>query len=63
MKFALKASPDASKIVVGPPIGTGTVQYLACSKDCNADMVAKLKKAGADMQSDGTMQAIIVRYQ
>jgi polar amino acid transport system substrate-binding protein len=63
MKYALKSSPDAEKIVIGPPIGQGTVQYLACSKDCSPDLVSKIQKVAADMKADGTMQAIIARYQ
>jgi len=63
MKYAMKGNPDAAKVVIGPPIGSGTVQYLACSKDCSPDLVAKLQKAGADMKADGTMDGIIARYQ
>jgi polar amino acid transport system substrate-binding protein len=63
MRYALKGSPDADKIVIGPPIGDGTVQFVACSKDCNPELVARLKKAAEDMQADGTMKAIIARYQ
>jgi polar amino acid transport system substrate-binding protein len=63
MKFALRSSPDAERIVIGPPIGQGTVQFVACSKDCNPDLVGKLKAAAAEMTADGTMQAIIARYQ
>lgn len=63
MKFALKGNPAAAKIVIGPPIGSGSVQYVACSPDCGSDIVAGLQKAAAEMKADGTMQAVIQRYQ
>jgi polar amino acid transport system substrate-binding protein len=63
MKYSLKGNPDASKIVIGSPVDTGTTQYMACSKDCDAALVTKLKQAGEDMKTDGTMQTIIAHYQ
>jgi polar amino acid transport system substrate-binding protein len=63
IKYALKGQADAGKVVVGPTIGTGSVQFVACSKNCNADLVAKLKKAGEEMIADGTMKAIVAKYQ
>jgi polar amino acid transport system substrate-binding protein len=64
MKYILRGTPEAAKIVIGPAIAhTGTEQYVACSKDCSPDLVAKLKTAAEAMKADGTMQTIIDRYQ
>jgi polar amino acid transport system substrate-binding protein len=63
IKYGLKGNPDASKFVIGPQVGETTQQYLACSKDCSPELVAKLKKAGEEMKADGTMDAIVARYQ
>ncbi len=62
-KFALKNLAEASRFVVGPPVGDFTLQYVACSKDCSPELVAKLKKAGKQMEAEGTLDAIIRRYQ
>jgi polar amino acid transport system substrate-binding protein len=62
-KYAIKGEAEASRFVVGPPIGTSTEQFVACSKDCNAELVAKLRKAGEEMTADGTIAEIVKRYQ
>jgi polar amino acid transport system substrate-binding protein len=63
VKFAIRNLPDVSKFVIGPPIGDYTEQYVACSKNCSQELVAKLRKAARQMREDGSMAAIINRYQ
>lgn len=62
-KYYLKDEAEASKFVIGPPVGSSTEQYVACSKDCDPDLVARMKKAGEEMKADGTIAAILQRYQ
>jgi len=61
--WSLKGEPQASQFVIGPPLGQGTDQYVAASKDCNPEIVARLKTVAAEMVADGTMAEIVRRYQ
>jgi polar amino acid transport system substrate-binding protein len=63
IKYAIRGNADAANVVIGPPVGDGTLQYLACSLDCNPDLVAKLRQAAVEMKMDGTMDAIVAMYQ
>ncbi|HXP97468.1 MAG TPA: transporter substrate-binding domain-containing protein [Telmatospirillum sp.] len=62
IKYFLKGRADAGKFVIGPPLSSAK-QYVACSKDCSPELVAKMKKVGAEMKADGTLATIIARYQ
>ncbi|HYH19215.1 MAG TPA: transporter substrate-binding domain-containing protein [Azospirillum sp.] len=61
-KYETRGNPEASKLVFGAPMLNPT-QYIACSKNCSPDLVAKLKKALEEMKADGTIAAIVARYQ
>ncbi len=57
----IKAANVEKQIKRGDSIGT-TDNYIACSKICNSEMVAKIKKALEDMEKDGTTSKIKEKY-
>lgn len=62
-RHVIKGLAGSDRFTVGPTLGGMTEQYLACSRDCDSDLVDRLRKAGAEMLADGTMAAIVRRYQ
>lgn len=62
-RYFLRGLPDAAKFVIGPPVGEPTEQYVACSKNCDPDLVARMRVAGEAMRADGTFDEILHRYQ
>lgn len=63
VRYVLRNHPDAFRFITGPVIGESTDQYIACSRDCDPGLVAKLKAAGEEMQADGSFRAILELYQ
>lgn len=62
-RYFLKGELAVSEFVVGPPVGVATDQYVACSRNCDPELAAKLRKAGEEMRTDGTLDAILRRCQ
>lgn len=50
-----------NRVQMGAELG-GTVNYLACSKQCNAALVSRLAEEIDKMHKDGTIKAIEARY-
>lgn len=61
VKLALKDFDGAQKIIQSGPMG-GSINYLACSKICDATMVQKIRQSFKAMQADGTLKKIASRY-
>lgn len=61
MQIYLLADPLRDKVVAGPAL-TVTDNYLACSKRCNPELVAKLVAEIAKMEREGVIKAIRSKY-
>jgi len=61
MQVYLEGGADESSILAGPGLTT-TENYLACSRQCNPKLVAKLQAALARMEKEGVTRAIRARY-
>ncbi len=57
----LRGADQEHRVQAGPPLGS-TFNYMACSKICDADMVARLSAAIDKLHRDGTARAIEARY-
>ena len=57
----LRETGQEHQVQAGAPLGS-TFNYLACSRVCDAQMVAKLSAAVDKLHRDGTAKAIEARY-
>ncbi len=57
----LRETGQEHQVQAGASLG-GTFNYMACSRVCDADMVAKLSAALDKLHRDGTARAIEARY-
>lgn len=49
------------RLVMGKPLGA-TGQYLACSRQCDPELVRRLARAVQEMRADGSLERIQARY-
>ncbi|WP_410499640.1 substrate-binding periplasmic protein [Chitinibacter sp. S2-10] len=61
-RLLLKGLGTANANIVSGALLGPTEQYLACSKRCDPELVAKLAEAIKSMQTDGSLRAILSRY-
>jgi polar amino acid transport system substrate-binding protein len=57
----LRESDPPHRVLAGAPLGS-TFNYMACSRICDAAMVARLADAVDKLMRDGTAKAIEARY-
>lgn len=57
-----EAGTDTSRLVFGEPLQP-TEQYVACSPTYDPEIVARLRKALAEMRQDGTIDQLIKSYE
>lgn len=61
MRVFLRGTAERAKVVEGKVVGS-TENYLACSRQCDPALVARLRAEIAGMERDGTLKAIRARY-
>ena len=60
-RLLLQDSEGHSQVKMGEPLGA-TFNYIACSKNCNPQLVDRLRNAAESMEQDGTAKTIRARY-
>ena len=62
VRWLARGRSDANRLVVGEPLQP-TEQYVACSRNCDPEIVMRLRKALLEMKQDGTTDRIIKSYE
>lgn len=62
VRYLARGRSDANHLVIGKPLEP-TKQYVACSKDCDPEIVMRLREALLGMELDGTTDRIIKGYE
>jgi polar amino acid transport system substrate-binding protein len=61
MRVFLRGVPERAQVVEGAVVGS-TDNYLACSRQCDPKLVARLRLQISRMEHDGSIKAIRARY-
>jgi polar amino acid transport system substrate-binding protein len=62
VRWLARGRTDANLLVYGSPLQP-TEQYVACSRACDPEIVARLRKALHEMKQDGSIDRIIKSYE
>ena len=62
IRWLARGRPDAGRLVYGEPMQP-TEQYIACSRDCSPEIVARLRQALQSMKEDGTIERLVKAYE